>query len=517
MRRSLPTILSLAWLLLLLAGCSSGGGSGGAVSEGGIGGSGITRGLVTQVRSATVAVAGTTYDIDNATLDLDDATAVEVGMKVTVEGTRSGDTGTADTVVYDDDLEGPISAIVDVEFDFDGLPTVSELTILDQTVVIQRDVTVFVDENDPNFDFDSIAMGDLVEISGFRAAPASLEATRLELVAPAATAPAMPDVELKGEVSNPMPGVEFEIGAIQILFDGTTVLEGFDGDPIREGDFVEVEGLLTAPTTVDARNGGRIELEDPAFEGNLDDLQIEGIVSDFVSLGDFLVDGQPVDADGFTVVFEPNTTSFVQNGTFVEVEGELSNGVLVAQKVKQRGGEARVAAEIADAAMDVDAAAGTFVLLRDAQNPDGIEFKVDSSTRFEGDGFEGLSDLVTGDFVEVRGIRVEDTATGLTDFVLATEVELEDEVGDVEVRGSVEQFVQLNRTFTLLGLDIELDDDTVYDDFPVLLPNPEDNFFQYLVAIDPNAVLDVEDETNVADDMDATTLDFADKVELEDD
>ena len=88
MIRPLTTIL-LAGLVGLA--CSGGGGSS---DEGGIGGSGITRGVITST-SNSATVAGTTYDDAMATIRFDGVVdpgrMLDVGMTVTILGTRNGD------------------------------------------------------------------------------------------------------------------------------------------------------------------------------------------------------------------------------------------------------------------------------------------------------------------------------------------------------------------------------------------------------------------------------------------
>jgi hypothetical protein len=494
----------LTLLILCACACSSGssGGSSGG-SGGGTDGTSVTRGVITRTGSATVG--GTTFDTDAAEVERDDQPAMAgeffLGEDVTIEGTRADAlTGVAQRVVYDDDIEGPISSIDDVEFALDGATVrVSELTILDQTVEVERGLTVF-----DGIDFDTLAPGDLVEISGLRAGAAFIVATRLRLVEAAAVAPF--DVELKGTLENlDEPGGTFDIGAIQVLFDGTTVLDGFPGEVpmLMEDDFVEVEGVFDGAISVDTRNGGRIELEDPAIEGDLADLQVEGIVSDFSSLfSEFRVGGQRVDADPsrLDLLFEPSTRPFVEDGARIEVEGPVTGGLLVANRVRLRDAEVSIAAAIADADADVDADAGTLVLLG------AIEVEVDAATRL--DGFDALDELMTLDFLEVRGLKIREGV------VRATRIGLEQGLRDVELRARVDGIrIAVFRFFEILQLRIEVDDDTDFVDFPLNLPDPEDNFFQYITSGDTNALLGVL--RRVVDPLDATSLTVADEVQLE--
>ncbi|MGH0031044.1 MAG: DUF5666 domain-containing protein [Myxococcota bacterium] len=481
MTRPLTTFVSL--LMLAALGCNGGGSSS---SEGGIGGSGITRGVITATGSATVA--GTDYDTDDADANgeifFDGVPGSQddfgVGMNAEVTGTRSGDTGVAERVDVDDAIEGPVASRVDLGDPAN--PHEADLTILDQTVRIEDGFTVFFDPMDPDFGFADVVAGDVVEVYGFRDGSGTITATRLEYVTNLVDTP-NPDVELKGTVTNladmDVPPT-FELGAILVEYDA-------GGFVPMDGDFVEVQGVLADATTVDATMG-EVELEEPDA-GDVDDYEVEGIVSDFVSLADFLVDGQPVDAVSGFALFDPSDTGFVQDGARVEVEGTLEDGVVIAQSVTLRGGEILIAAEI-DSVADPD-----FTLL-------GIEVETDGSTRFEDDDdCDELADLLAGDFVTVNGILSGNQ-------VVATEIECEDDGEDVRLRGRVESFDGPGHTFTILGVVIPTDGGTEFDDFPSPGVDDETDFYAFLVT-SPTALLEVEDD----DDGDATSIDVADEVE----
>jgi hypothetical protein len=481
MRRSIALALTLAVAL----GCGSGGG----LAGGGIGGSGLSAGAISGFGS--IFVTGTEYDTSGASVDLDGSPAAEsdlrIGMVVVVEGTRSGASGTADTVTYDDEIEGPIAAVTVVSED------VKELAILGQTVTIERTLTRFDTRGAiPVPDFDTIAVNDVVEVSGFRRS-ADIQATYVEkkgVFSGGALA-----VELKGTVSG-VAGMSFMLGSISVSWDGGTTLDDLPSGGPTNGDFVEVEGSLTGPTTVQA---SRIEREGP-FTGDVDDFEIEGAVTQFSSLSSFRVAGQLVNAGGAGIQFVPNDPSFVRDGARIEVEGELVNGTLIASEVKLRDGEARIHAQIA-AAGDLDPGAGTLRLL-------GVTIRVDASTQLEDDLLEipnfGLADMTAGDFLEVRG--VEDGAGG----VIATEIEREDDAEDVRLRGRVNAIdadLAGGRSVSILGVVVPTDSNTEFEDFPGGVSN-EDDFYAFVQLGD---LLDAEDEV----DGDETAIDVADEIELE--
>lgn len=475
-------LIAFGLVVAIAIGC----GGGGSLAGGGIGGSGFSSGAISAFGS--IFVTGTEYDTTGATVTLErvasSTSALRVGMVVVVEGERSGASGSAERVSYDDEIEGPITAITVVSIDE------KRLTILGQTISIERTLTRF--DASSGFtapDFDTIAVNDRVEVSGFRRA-ADIQAT---YVKKKGVAVANASVELKGTVSG-AAGQSFMLGTILVNWNNATTLRGFPGGGPTNGDFVEVEGTLSNATTVAAT---RIERESP-HSGNIDDVEIEGAVTQFVSLSSFRVNGQPVNAGGPTVQFEPNNPAFVADGARVEVEGSIVNGTLVADKVKLREGEARVHAQIA-AAGDIDGAARTVRLL-------GITIRADASTQLEDDllgipNFD-IGDLTAGDFLEVRG--VEDGAGG----ILATEIERADEPDDVRLRGRVTAVNPVGvRSISIIGVIVPTNGDTEFSGFPGG-PIDEDDFY---ATVQVGDLLDAEDE----EDLDQTAIDFADEIEFE--
>jgi hypothetical protein len=475
--------IALALTVAISLGCGAG-----TLAGGGIGGSGLSSGSISGFGS--IFVTGTEYDTNTAGVTLErvasPASALRIGMVVVVEGERaaSGTTGTAQTVTYDDEIEGPISAITSVSADE------KQLAILGQTVTIERNLTRFDASGGVAVpSFDTIAVNDLVEVSGFRRAT-DIQATYLEKKGVAGATPA---IELKGTASG-VAGQSFMLGTIMVNWSNTTTLSNLPSGGPTNGDFVEVEGTLNNSATVQA---ARIERES-AFSGNIDDFEIEGVVSQFTSLASFRVDGQLVNASGAGVRFEPANSAFVRDGARVEVDGELVNGTLIAEEVKQRDGEARVYAEIANAA-DINAANGTVRLL-------GILIRTDASTQFEDKVLNnpnfGIGGMVAGDFLEVRG--VDDGAGG----VIATEVE-RDATDDPRLRGGVTAIdtVLPGRSVTILGVVVPTDANTSFDGFPGTV-NDEDDFY---AAVQVGDLLSTRDDQ----DGDETAIDVADEIEFE--
>jgi hypothetical protein len=170
-----------------------------------------------------------------------------------------------------------------------------------------------------------IAMHDVVEISGFYQMDGSLLATYIEMNG---THPANNNAEIRGIITElTAAGDAFMIGGATIKLTVDTTYEGFP-DGLADGIYVEVEGNLEAGsfTTIIAEEVEN-ETEDEGSE-----VEVEGVVSGYVSAADFMVNGVKVDASGATL----NPADFViADGVMIEAEGTMVGGVLVATQVEE--------------------------------------------------------------------------------------------------------------------------------------------------------------------------------------
>jgi hypothetical protein len=488
---------------LFLACGQAGGGSGGPSSGGGVGGTGVTTGPITAFGS--IFVNEIEWFIDNSEIEFDEQMGSEddlrIGMVVRVEGEidREAGTGQAQRVYFDDELEGPIERITDVGLD--GL--IKELLILGRTVQIQAGVTQFDDDegddeedSDSDFGFDTIAVGDVVEVSGLIDQNGTIRATHIELEGEIKFG--VTEVELKGIIEGFVDGSsEFMIGAVTVHFDPTgenTDLSDLPGG-VRNGEFVEVEGTITAVNEVDA---SEIELEDEFDDDDEDgdEFSITGFVQDYMGIDDFFVGSQAVDASD--AEFENGNASMLEAGVLVEVEGEILDGVLIAEEVEFES-DVEISAAIASDD-DIDPETGRVFVL-------GIEVKVSPSTKLEDSlsGVEpfGLDNLKAGDFLKIKGI-----AQG-SGIVLAEEIK-RDEVDDIELRGPVDSFDSVTGEIVILGVSVAANVSTVYEINEMSVEPGE--FFDQLETGDR-----VEIEDKHEGDGDASAIDFADRVKAQED
>ncbi|MHC4942586.1 MAG: DUF5666 domain-containing protein, partial [Planctomycetota bacterium] len=268
----------------------------------------------------------TNYSFNDGSGSEDD---LRKGMRVIVKGQINGDgkTGRADEIEYEDDLEGPV-AVIDLDQSF--------LVLLGRTVIVNMN-TVIKDEHSNRFDdaddtitpplsLSDLNVGDLVEVSGVETADGSILATRIERKN-ALFQPGVTEVGLKGVISN--------LDDVQLFFNLETLIVDYalaiTQGTLANGTFVEVEGTLNQAQ--DRIIATKVEVEDDLFdEIEKEKVEIEGLVTEFTSVGNFKVDGHPVNASKAT--FLGGSPDDLGLNVAVEVEGSVNAGTLQAKKVK---------------------------------------------------------------------------------------------------------------------------------------------------------------------------------------
>ena len=440
-------IALFATALLSTAGCGGGGGGGAAPPpppppppSGGITRTGVAVGPITGFGS--VIVNGTTYDTSNATFTKDGLAATQddfsVGQVVLVKGSIDDDGGnaTADTVEFDDAVEGPVSSVDN------GL---SQIVVLGQTVQITT--TTSIDDSCPGT-LDGLLAVPAVEVSGLADANGVIDATRIECRG--ATWDGV--MEVNGLVSGHNAGaMTFMINALEVDYSGSSAIDDFPtAGVINNGDPVEAKGTVLNGNTLDAT---RVEFKGNRFANDDGDhAEIEGFITRFGSATDFDVSGLPVTTTGSTI-YEGGTAADLGPNLKVEVEGEFNaSGVLVATKVEIKSATAvRVTGRL-------DSVSGSTLTIL------GITVNTDSlTTRFEDKGDTrvdpmGVGDLNTDDYVEIRG---QEQPVGQITAII---VERDDPDTRTELRGFVEVGGDNEPDLTVLDVTIVTSGGTVYRD-----------------------------------------------------
>ena len=421
MNNLLTKVALFTSIALSVIACGPGGSSGLA----GIGGSGyVSSGSVTGFGS--VFVNGVEFETDSATFDVDGEQGTQedlaIGMIVRVDGSinEDGTSGIATSISFDDELQGPVSSLIDIVPGVDNV--VRSFTVLGIKVFVDSGSTIFDLSGDlpisTVFDFITIANDNNVEVSGFFDSNGDLQATRVELKDIAFDVNSI--VEVKGEIKN-LIGTDFELGSVKV--DASSAVLDDLPNGLVETQLVEVKG--TFDTVRNTINATRVEAEDISVEDS-DEFELEGLISGYADkntifkIGDISVDASKAALEPASLVLEDDIR--------VEAEGAIVNGVLIATEIELEGGEIKIHANVTS--VDVDSS--TFKVTP-VTGQNAITVTITTDTQLYDDVSEiepyTLVHLFNNPgFVEVQGYENEEG--GIT----ATEVDVK-EPGDVVVEG----------------------------------------------------------------------------------
>lgn len=317
MKKKLTYISLLSSLLVALSFVlSSCGGGGLQLSEGGIGGTGITMGRISNLNGFTVN--GVNFDVSTSLFSRDgksNNTGVadfNIGEVVTVIGVVDDDgfSGVAESVSFVNTVEGPITL----------LETATKLEVLGQAVS--------TDVNTAFYNFNSLAdlqEGDIIEVSGFFDTDGLIQASSLKLQTESS------EFEARGFIQNlDVSRQIFSINNLLVDF-SKAEFENITIDQLENGIFIEAEGKTFENGILIARE---IELEEDDEIKPGTDVELEGLVTRFASIFDFDVNGQAVSTNEKTE-FENDAQDALALNVKVEVKGRIdAQGVLVAEKVE---------------------------------------------------------------------------------------------------------------------------------------------------------------------------------------
>jgi len=429
-----------------------------------------------------VIVNGTTYNTDNATFTKDGQAATQddfsVGQVVLVKGSIDDDGGnaTADTVEFDDAVEGPVAS---------HNTTTGEFVVLGQTVRITP--TTSFDDTPPCPADLTLAVA--VEVSGLTDTNGVVDATRIECRD--GTWDGV--MEVNGLVSGHDAGaMTFMINALEVDYSATAAIDDFPtAGVINDGDPVEAKGTAFDGTTLDAT---RVEYKGNRFANDEGDhIEIEGFITRFVSATDFDISGLPVTTTGSTT-YEGGTAADLGPNLKVEAEGEFdANGVLVATKVEIKAATAvRVTGSL-------DSVSGsTLTILGITVNTDSLTTRFEDKSDSDVDPM-GVGDLNTDDYVEIRG---QEQPVGQITAII---VEREDPDTRTELRGFVEVGGKNEPNLTVLGVTIVTTGGTVYRDSRGGTEVPM-NAVDFWAAVQAGSLVDARGTETAATTLTATEL-----------
>jgi hypothetical protein len=376
-------VMPVALALLILWGCSGGAGGDSLTAGGGIGGSGVTAGSVSKFGSVFVNdvefdTTGAVVLVDGVEKGSGDQVALDnlsIGKLVRIEGPSAGDgTGTAQRIVYNEDVIGPVESITVV----DG--NTNKLVVMGQTVIADRQTNLV------NLTLATIAVGNVVEVSGFGDDQGFIHAGYLKKRADVYTSGS--EVQVRGTATNVNTLLRtFKISQLTIDYSTADVSQLTNGTP-QAGQFVEVKGTLNAGGTLVA---ALVKPEDILGVADADNVEIAGIVTFFNSISDLEVGGIAVQTDGATE-FNDILPEDIDIGSTLIVRGSLTNRVLLADTVRSSASvniESNVAGPPSGNILTLEGLGSLLV-------------SVNELTKFLG-AAEDISEIEPGDHVKIFG------------------------------------------------------------------------------------------------------------------
>ncbi|RBP27526.1 hypothetical protein DET50_11411 [Marinobacter pelagius] len=391
----------------------------------------------------SVYVNGTRFRTDGS-VSSDDGiereTQLEKGMILKVDGNwdDSGE-GEARRIDYDDTLRGPLTSA-----SWDEIETIGELVIAGQTVRID-DQTVF--KGATPVQLRDAAANWRVRVSGWRLDDGSFRASFVGARAIGTDFDDDNDVEIEGVVADLDDVAQtFTINGYPVDYNSAVFDDDLDESELANGLAVEVEGYIDNGTLI-ARE---IDDEDDLFDDD-DDVEISGAIAGSYDSGSrqFQLNGFTIQVDNDTEFDDGLRESDLADGLLVKVEGEYRGGVIVAEEIEPREGEAELDGVIESLGGDgeslVVSGVQVFITASTLIGDDDLADDDDNIVRRTQD----LETLNVGDYLEIEGIQTPDQGGGLS----ALKIEREDDDDDgFELEGRVTAVA--SDRITVLGLEL---------------------------------------------------------------
>lgn len=451
-----------------LVGC--GGGSGGSSTGGGTttpepiksSSSSVAVSAQTNIAQGTVTgfgsviVNGVHFDVKGAAIDIDGVPGVEsdlnVGQSVRITGTINDDgvTGKATKLSAETKIRGPIESI--------NL-TQGVIVVLGQSILINAD-TFYED----GVTAASLKVGDVVKVSSYIGTDSKIIATRIEIK----TGTEAKDLFLSGEVTLlDTAAMTFKINGTTIDYSKATIAD-LPNKTIKNGLLVRVHGSVVNGIFV-ANGNVHLSVLDLKHDGERDakaNVELNGLISDLSIPQTESLIGPTFKLGNTTVLFttaikiEGGTIADLANGIRVRVKGTVdADGFLFAQKLTL----------ILTTKIDDEGLVQAIDITKKTLTLNGVTFEITADTSFNDRSkahvrLFSLKDLMTGDFINVRGYKVAATAT-TPEKIVATRVERKNpsEKGKdgfkSEISGKVESVT--GETIKVSGRSIKLTPSTI--------------------------------------------------------
>jgi len=382
---------------------------------------------------------GIEFNTDSASVMMDGEPGIlsdlRIGMVVTIRATISDETGAAvaSQINFSDDAEGVITH-------FNA--ATNSFVVLGRPVLVDEH-TVF-----DNATFDTLAEGNVVQVSGLWRSQERIQATHVERVSNAYAAGMK--MEVKGEINGLDIGTQhFNIGTQPCDYSAAMLELG--GADLANGLYVEVSStsaLSNGDLVLDRIQAHDRDRDKDQLCNSGCDFDLDGYVTMFVSPTEFEVDGSQVSTTAATT-YVNGTADTLALDVRLAVSGTLDDaGILMADRIVfHLPSLIEVEADIEA----IDTTNATVSVL-------GIVVTTNESTLFRDHGSVamrefGLDDLAIGDRIELRAYLDGNT-------VIATRLERDDADDVVTLKAPVELVAR--PSVTLLGVTVTSDQDTVF-------------------------------------------------------
>lgn len=440
-----------------LAGCGGGSGGGSSIT----GASQTSSGIVTGFGS--VYVNGVEYETNRSSFSLDDGedgpeneSELGIGMVVTVTGSVNPDgvTGTASHIEYDDEVEGII-----ISENIDDVTGTGTMNVMGQTTIVDE-ATIF-DSNVPGItSMGQLAIGQVVEVSGYPTGDGTIFATRVEVEYATHNGE---EIEVKGIIDN-LTDTTFTVGGLTVDFSTAQLDDSIPDGELTEGIYVEVKST-DGFNNLNQLIASEIELEgdgDMDHDGDEgDDVEVSGIVTSVTppegTPTEFEIGGKRILLDQDTG-YEHGTADDIIVGTRLEAKGHLdADDALLADEIEFEE-ESNIEMEGTLEAVSGTGSDGTITLFGQSLTVTTDTVRIDEQDEdAEPVQYFDLEDLVPMvDYIEVDAHRDPDTGD-----LIADKIERDDgpDGEDAETPDEIEGPVEDNSTegqLTIAGVIVDV-------------------------------------------------------------
>jgi Domain of unknown function (DUF5666) len=360
------------------------------------------------IAAGTFTVLGLNVSVSAATAfqDVSGLSALANGNIVEVYGLRSGTNIAASRIEKQSPVAG--ATVTKLRGQVSAVNTASNtFTVAGVTVNFANAVVT------PNAA--AIANGSFVKVSSTTSSTGNtLTASRVNVIG--ARQFALADgakSEIQGLVSNFVSASQFTVAGVTVNASNATFVRG-TAATLANGARIEIKGSVAN----DVLNARLVKFEDGS---GVDEFRLFGVVSNFVSLSNFVVRGVTVDASATGILFERGTAAQIANGSTLEVEGSLlstANGsILKASKVKFENGISLAPTPTSAVGTEVEFKGTVSSISGDTLVIGTRTIKLSASTVYRK---VTRAQLVSGTFVEIKGTTQADGS------VAAARVSLED-------------------------------------------------------------------------------------------